>query len=184
MEQLRAIADSSSLIVLARQSALGLLERVLDKVAIIPEVENETVTEGQARGYADARQIALAIQEGYLVRIAPTNAEMRVAKALAARSSALSDTDCLILACARERKLTLIMEEQRGRNMAVAEGIDYVTIQVLPLHGYIKQQLSFDECNDLLGRIGKAMRTDASVRAVLHAAAREIRRLREQSGDK
>ncbi len=34
------------------------------------------------------------------------------------------------------------MEEQRGRNVAVAEGIPYMTLQVLPLHAFIVEKLT------------------------------------------
>jgi hypothetical protein len=78
--------------------------------------------------------------------------------------------------------LTLVMEEQRGRNVAVAHSIAYVTIQVLPLQGFISGQLSFDECDDLPARIGRAMRTDQAILTVLQTAASEIQRLRSAPG--
>ncbi len=80
--------------------------------------------------------------------------------------------------CAKERHLTLIMEDQRARSLTVAQSIADVTIQVLPLQGFIQQLLSFAECTDWLTRIGQARRTDSAVLSVLHAAAGEIHRLR------
>lgn len=70
------------------------------------------------------------------------------------------------------------MKEQRGRNVAVAHTIAYITIQVLPLHGFIAERLSFSECDDLLVRMGQAMHTDEPILAVLRTAAGEIQRLR------
>jgi hypothetical protein len=70
------------------------------------------------------------------------------------------------------------MEEQRGRNAAIAHGITYVIVQTLPLQGLIAHQLSFAECDDLLLRIGRAMRTDQAVLTILRTAAGEIQRLR------
>jgi len=178
MESVKAIADASSLIVLARQDALWLLQRVSGPVALVPDVETETVVQGKARGYADAERIEAAITAGQLVVISPTSAEARLASSLNQRAPALSRTDCLTLACAKERHLTLVMEDQRGQNVAVAQGIVYVTIQALPLQGLIAEGLSFAECDDLLTRIGSAMRTNPAILAVLRAAAAEIRRLR------
>lgn len=175
---MNAIADASSLIILARQDALWLLERTFDAVALVPEVEIETVIQGKARGYGDARRIEAAIAARRLAVLSPSPTEQQVATAIHQNASGLSRADCLTLACAKERDLTLIMEEQRGRNVAVAYGVNYVIIQVLPLQGLIARQLSFAECDDLLLRIGRAMRTDQSVLTVLRTAAEEIQRLR------
>ncbi len=175
---MNAIADASSLIVLARQNALWLLERVFGQVALVPGVEIETVTQGKAKGYTDAIQIETAITAGRLIVISPTAAEKRLALSLSRSAPALSRTDCMTLACAKERGLTLVMEEQRGRNVAVAHEIPYVTIQVLPLQGFITGRLSFAECDELLTRIGGAMRTDQAILTVLRTAASEIQRLR------
>jgi predicted nucleic acid-binding protein len=181
MEPIKAIADASSLIVLARQDALWLLQRVLGTVTLVPEVEVETVVQGKAKGYTDATRIESAIATGGLSIIAPTPAEKRLASSLGRSAPTLSRTDCLTLACAKERRLTLIMEEQRGRNVASANGIAYVIILVLPLQGFIAGNLTFAECDDLLTRIGAAMRTDRAILTILRAAADEIRRLRATS---
>jgi predicted nucleic acid-binding protein len=181
---MEAVADSSSPIVLARQDALWLLERIFQRVVIVLEVEDETAVQGKARGYADAERIDRAIQTGKLVVVTPTTPEKRLGASIIRRAPTLSRTDCLTLACAKERGLTLVMEEQRGRNVAVSQGISYMTIQVLPLHGFISQKLSFEECTDLLDRIGRAMHTDEAILTVLRAAAKEIQRLRSTRGEK
>ncbi|OIO91823.1 MAG: hypothetical protein AUK03_10590 [Anaerolineae bacterium CG2_30_64_16] len=175
---MNAIADASSLIVLARQDALWLLERTFGAVVLVPEVEFETVVQGKAKGYADAQRIEAAIAAQRLVVISPTTSERQWATAINQNAPNLSRADCLTLACAKERALTLVMEEQRGRNVAIAYGVTYVIIQVLPLQGLIARQLSFAECDDLLLRIGRAMRTDQAVLTVLRTAANEIQRLR------
>ena len=173
-----AIADSSSLIVLARLDALWLLKRVLGVVAILPEVQAETVTAGKAKGYGDALRIEAAIRGGDLVLVQPRQSEQGLALALGQSSSALSYTDCLTVMCARERLWTLIIEDQRARKAAAANGVEYVTLQALPLQGLIVYRLSYQECDDLLIRIGQAMYTDQAIVNAFRAAAREIHRLR------
>jgi predicted nucleic acid-binding protein len=175
-----AIADSSSLIVLARLDALWLLTRVCRSLALTTTVENETVIQGKAHGYTDATRIESAIRTGQFMVIAPTFAENRLATEWQRHSSALSHADCLTLACARERGITLIMEDQRARNVAISRKVPWVSIQALPLQAYTNNKLSFDECNALLGQIGEAMRSDRAVLAVLRSAAYEIRRLRSK----
>ena len=142
---------------------------------------SETVVQGKARGYADALLIEEAIVVGKLVVITPTATERSLADVLARSTPALSRTDCLSLVCAKEREMTLIMEERRGRNVAVTQGIKYVTIQVLPLQAFIAERLSFSECYEMLNRIGRAMRTDEALVATLQAAANEIQQLRSGS---
>ena len=136
---MEVIADSSSLIVLARLDALWLLERVFEYVAIVPEVEEETAIQGQARGYKDAERIALLVRSGKLVVVTPSSAERQLATEMVQCFTSLSHTDCLSLVCAKERKLILVMEEQRGRAVAVSEDIAYMTIQVLP-HSLINKK--------------------------------------------
>ncbi|MEW6365126.1 MAG: hypothetical protein AB1714_10870 [Acidobacteriota bacterium] len=177
---MKAIADASSLIVLSRIDALWLLKRLFGAMALIPGVEAETVVQGKARGYRDALRIEDAIRDKDLVVITLTDAEKHMAVSIRRSAPALSATDCQTIACAKERRIVLVMEEQRGRNIALAHGVEYMILQVLPLHGLIGGQVSFEECDDMLLRIGRAMHTDEAVITVLRAAAGEIRRLRAQ----
>ncbi len=117
---------------------------------------------------------------GELVVLTPTQAEEHRASALANRFAALSRSDGLTLVCAQERRLVLLMEDRRAKNVAIVEGIDYVTLQVLPLYGLIDGQMSLSECQDWLGRIGRGMHSDPAIVAVMHAAAKEIEKLRNE----
>jgi len=73
---MNAIIDASSLIVLAREDALWLLDRIFDIVGLTPDVERETVTQGKAKGYTDATRIEAAIVAGQLTVISPTEHEL------------------------------------------------------------------------------------------------------------
>jgi hypothetical protein len=166
--------------VLARLEALWLLERLFRRVALVPGVVGETVTQGKARGHADAVRIEAAVSHGQWVSVLPAASERRLAANLRSQAPALSKTDCITLACAKVRGLILLVEEQRGRHPTSAHGITFRTIQVLPLHGLIAEMLSVDECDSVLARIGQAMRTDQAIRAVLRASAGELGQLRSR----
>lgn len=175
---MNVLIDSSSLIILARLDALWLLERCFGVVGLVSSVYEETVVRGKAKGYADALRIEAAITGHALSTIRLTADESKLATTLKAASPALSRTDAETLVCAGERGLTLVIEERHGRRIARQQGIKYVTIQALPLHGLIERKLTFPECEDLLARIGAAMHTDMAIVNVLRVAAQEIAQAR------
>ena len=172
---LRLLIDSSSLIVLARVRALSALPDVYVSIGLIRSVYDEVVTEGQTKGFADTALVAKAVEAGWFSQIILTAEELRVADAFVKKASGISHTDAQTLACARSRKLTLLIEDRRVRNVARAEGISHITIQVFPLYGVVGRSLAAHG-DDLLTRIGRAMNTDLAVVEALRAAVREIDR--------
>jgi len=177
---LRLLIDSSSLIVLARVSALPALHDVYGVIGLIPSVHEEVVVQGQKKGFADAGVVKKAIEDGWFSPLMLTGEEQRFADALVKKTPGISHTDAETLACARSRKFTLLIEDRRARNVARAEDIPYITIQVFPLYGLLERTLPASLCDDLLVRIGRAMHTDLAVVEALRAAAQEIDRSRRK----
>jgi predicted nucleic acid-binding protein len=118
--RLRLLIDSSSLIVLARVKALSALHTVYGCVGLIQSVYEEVVLQGQEKGFADATVVAQAVEEGWLSQLTLTDEEQRVATTLLKKTSGISRTDAGTLACARSRRLTLLIEDRRARNVARA----------------------------------------------------------------
>lgn len=175
---MRLLIDSSSLIVLARVKALPALHAVYGSVGLIPSVYEEVVTQGQQKGFTDAEVVAQAVEDGWFSQFMLTQDDQRFAAALMKKTSGISCTDAETLACARSRKVTLLIEDRRARNVARTENIPYVTIQVFPLYGVVERTLTAAQGDDLLTRIGRAMNTDLAVVEALRAAVREIDRSR------
>lgn len=165
---------------LARQRALSALHNVYGTIGLIPSIYEEVVTQGQRQGFTDADIVAKAVADGWFSQLTLTAEERRFAETLAKKTPGISLTDAETLACARSRKLTLLIEDRRARNVARAENIPYITIQVFPLYGLLERKLSTSLCDDLLVRIGHAMHTDLAVVEALRAAAREIDRSRRK----
>lgn len=181
---MNAIADASSLIVLARMNGLSLVEQTLGSVGLTRPVEVEVVTAGKAKGYADAMRVEQAIAGGTLTVIDPTTSEQRQADRLLRQAPSLSRADCTTIACAHERSSLLLIEDQRARRVALAEGVRCVNIQMLPLYGYIHQKLPHDSAREWVTKIGQVMRTDPVVVDALTAAMDEIAQLRgEKRGE-
>jgi predicted nucleic acid-binding protein len=177
---LRLIIDSSSLIVLARLGALSALHDAYGVIGLTPSVHEEVVTQGQKKGFPDAGIVKQAVGDGWFSQLTLTAAEQRVTATILEKTSGISHTDAETLACARGRKLTLLIEDRRARNVARAEDIPYITIQVFPLYGLLERKLSASQCDDLLVRIGRVTHTDLAVVEALRAAAREISRTRRK----
>jgi predicted nucleic acid-binding protein len=177
---LRLLIDSSSLIVLVRVGALSPLYDIYGSIGLIPSVYDEVVTQGQKKGFSDANIVEKAVEDGWFSQLTLTQEEQRFAESLVKKTPAISQTDAETLACARSRKLTLLIEDRRARNVARAEAIPYITIQVFPLYGLLERKLPASQCDDLLVRIGRAMHTDLAVVEALRAAAREIDRSRRK----
>ena len=178
--RLRLLIDSSSLIVLARVKALSALHSVYGCVGLIQSVYEEVVLQGQEKGFADATVVAQAVEEGWFSKLTLTDEEQRVATTLLKKTSSISRTDAETLACARSRRLTLLIEDRRARNVARVEDIAYITIQVFPLYGVLEKTLTAAQCDALLTQIGHAMNTDLAVLEALRAAVREIDRSRRK----
>lgn len=166
---------------LARVGALPALRDVYGIIGFTPSVYEEVVTQGQKKGFADAGTVEKAIGEGWFSQLTLTATEQRFVAVILEKTSGISRTDAETLACARGRKLTLLIEDRRARNVARAESIPYITIQVFPLYGLLERKLSASQCDDLLVRIGRAMHTDLAVVEALRAAAGEIGRARKES---
>lgn len=163
---------------LARLNALGLLSRSYGRVGLTASVYTEVVTQGKEKGIPDALLVESAIENGDLLVLPLTTAEHRLAGTFAARLRGLSRTDCETLACAKTRALTLLIEDRRARNAARAQGVPYLTIQVLPLYSLVNGKVSVSECEQWVLKIGQAMQTDLAVVEALRTAIREIGRLR------
>jgi hypothetical protein len=124
--------------------------------------------------------VAKAVEDGWFSQLTLTTEEQRFASVLMKRTSGVSQTDAETLACAHSRQVTLLIEDRRARNVARAEDIPYVTIQVFPLYGIVESTLSAAQCDALLTRIGRAMNSDLAVVEALRAAVREIDRSRRK----
>jgi predicted nucleic acid-binding protein len=113
------VLDATPLIYLAKAGRLELLGEFAE--ARSPEaVYDEVVCEGIEAGYADARRVERAVEDGLItvVSVEPTDTLDRLDD-----NDALSETDAAVLALAESRGATAVIDEAHGRAVADAEGI-------------------------------------------------------------
>lgn len=114
------VFDATPLIYLAKVECVDVLDHLDD--CVIPErVSEEVVTTGIEHGYPDARRIERAVEQDiFAVRqVEATDMYRRLQ-----HNHNLSDADCAVLALASHTDGTAVMDEQYGRDVADAEGIE------------------------------------------------------------
>lgn len=114
------VFDATPLIYLASVERLSL---VVDRVSepVVPEpVHQEVVVDGIEGGHADARRVERAIETGALEVVPAPDTETfdRIAQ-----NERLTAADAAVLAIAASRDAVAVMDEQYGRDVADAEGI-------------------------------------------------------------
>ena len=112
------VADSGPLIHLAIVGQFHLLKRYFRELLIIPQVYDKIVTQGKGRpGDAELRQ---AVTDQWVMVEPVTNPA--AVKRLAA--SNISETDAAVVACAVEKKITLVLADDSDvRDLAEREGL-------------------------------------------------------------
>lgn len=117
------VLDATPLIYLAKAERLAVVETLEGARTVPRPVYRETVTEGIEAGYADARRIERAVEDGILEVVEVDLDESAFASRLA-RHSGLSDADIAVLACADARDAVAVMDEAAGRSAANVEGVE------------------------------------------------------------
>ena len=178
--EVRAVADSSSIIILAKLNELDTMYAVCGLVGLTDTVFREVVIEGKSRGKDDALVVEGAIKRDFITRVTMTPEQEKLARALHADVPACGLAECEAIAYAESEGILLLIEERKGRNLAMARGVQYTIVQLLPLKGYVEGKISRDKCDELLDRIAIAMNTDIALLNGLKAAVAAIERERRK----
>lgn len=117
------VFDATPLIYLAKAERLAVVETLEGARTVPRPVYRETVTEGIEAGYADARRIERAVEDGILEVVEVDLDDSEIASRLA-RHSGLSDADIAVLARADARDAVAVMDEAAGRSAASVEGVE------------------------------------------------------------
>lgn len=176
-----AVADASSLIVLAKVNALETLHAVYGVVAITDTVFREAVLVGQQLGKSDAWIIETALARGLLTRISLTVDEEVLAQSLHSSNPSLDLGECESIALAESRSVPLIIEDRKAKALAKARDIVYTIVQMVPFWGYIDGKVSYAQCLELMERIAIAMGTDVAVLNGMKGAVEALENERQEN---
>ncbi|MFQ6016191.1 MAG: hypothetical protein ACE5NP_12215 [Anaerolineae bacterium] len=179
-----AVADTSSLIVLAKVNALEMVHAVYGIVAITDTVFREVVLEGKKLGKSDAWTVEAALSKGLLARISLTSDEETLAKSLHASNPALDLGECETIVLAESRKVPLIIEDRKAKALARVRGLTYTIVQMVPFQGYVVGKVPYAQCLEQMERIGMAMSTDIAVLNGMRAAVEALERERPERGER
>ena len=114
------VFDATPLIYLAKVGMVSTIVAAREDCCTPDQVYEEVVEAGLRDGYADARRIQLAIEDGVLRRRSVSD-EARFARLR--ENQQLSDADAAVLTIAAETDGVAVMDERYDRAIADAEGI-------------------------------------------------------------
>jgi predicted nucleic acid-binding protein len=127
------VFDATPLIYLGKAERLTLVEKLPEQCVIPEPIHEEVVATGLAEGHADARRVERAIEDEILsvVPIDEGSTYERLRE-----NQHLSDADAAVLAVADAHDAVAVMDEQYGRDVASAEGIEtkgtaYLVLSIL-----------------------------------------------------
>jgi len=149
------VFDATPLISLASADRLELVSSLADSRCMPESVYDEVVTTGIEAGHADARRVERAVEDGMLAVEPDPDPEVPLVERLS-RAKALSEADVAVLALARERDGTAVMDEAYGRSVADTEGIQTRGTAYVVLHaqrsgriGPVESRAAIDDLLDV-----------------------------------
>lgn len=169
------IADASVIIALSKISRLGLLRQVVGVVIVSPVVKVEVVDKGVQISAPEVVYIQQALQERWLrvARLTVTEKEL-VQHLMATTRLHLGEAESL--AIAKQRNLTLLVDEKEARAAGRALGIGLMGSAGLLHEGFLKRELSLDELEDAVRELATVTWLSPDIVADILARAREVQR--------
>jgi len=141
------VFDATPLIYLATIDRLGMLTEFADDRVVPERVYEEVVTAGLDAGHADARRVERAIDEDILTVAAIE--DTATVERLEANDN-LSEADAAVLALTAHHDAIAVMDEQYGRDVAAAEGIETRGTAYLVLRSLKRGAITAEEARETI----------------------------------
>lgn len=141
------VFDATPLIYLATVDRLGMLTEFANDRVVPERVYEEVVTAGLDAGHADARRVGRAVDDDVLT-VAPTE-DTATFERLAANDN-LSEADAAVLSVAAYHDNIAVIDEQYGRDVAAAEGIETRGTAYLVLRSLHRDAITAEEARETI----------------------------------
>ncbi|MFB6150506.1 MAG: DUF3368 domain-containing protein [Haloarculaceae archaeon] len=141
------VFDATPLIYLATVDRLAMLAELPEECVTPRRVYDEVVVDGLEAGHADARRVERVV-EGDVLTVRPVEATEPFQRLEA--NDDLSPADAAVLAKAGSRNGIAVMDEQYGRDVAAAEGIETRGTAYLVLRSLQRGVITADEARETI----------------------------------
>jgi predicted nucleic acid-binding protein len=147
------VSDAGPLIHLAQIDKLHLLRRLFDHVSIVSEVKREAFDEGIRLGYADAKAIGKALDEGWLrVEDTPRSAASATRKLVKDENISLTDAKTLILA--RTSNAEILVDEKALSDLARMFGLKIWSTWTILLESLSRKIIKIEDIESAITELG------------------------------
>ena len=167
------VSDSGTLIHLAQTNQISLIKKIFGRALIVLPVKREVVDEGIRRAHPDARLVAEALAEGYIV-VRRTSSRLRSRASKLAKQENVSESDALTLLLGKTFKKPLLTDEKVLSMLAKMCSLEVWNTWTILLEALRKDLIEKSEIRKAIDELGqrrhKLSPTDA--KQILDAADR------------
>jgi len=170
-----AVTNASPLVLLGKLKKLGLLKELFGLIYMPPAVKVEVVDRGRESGAPDVFEVEKGLSEGWLKAVKLSSKQMQKVDRLM-RETGLGFGEAQSLVVAKDRELTIILDDREARAVAEAWDLELSgTIAVL-YEAFVKSLLDYDELVASLTELSKLMWVSTDVIAAVMKKAREVKK--------
>ena len=168
-----AVSDSGPLIHLAQTNQIRLLKHIFGSILIVPAVKREVVDEGIRGSYPDAKLVARALEEGYII-VRRTDSRISNRASRLAKREKISGADSQTLLLAKALRKPLLTDEKNLWTLAKMYGLDVWNTWTILLEALRTKVIEKHEIHQAISELGERRHKLSSTYAkqVLGAADR------------
>ena len=167
------VSDSGPLIHLAQTKQISLLKRIFGRVLIVVPVKREVVDEGIRGAYPDAKLVAEALAEGYIV-LQRTGRQLTSRAVKLAKQENVSESDAQTLLLAKRLKGPLLTDDKVLSMLAKMYSLEVWNTWTILLEALRKSLIEKSEIHEAIDELGERRHklSSGDAKQILDAADR------------
>lgn len=168
-------SNTTPLIGLAKIGRLKLLKEPYGTVIMPPFVKEECIDKGKVIGAPDAYEIEKAVQDGW-IKTATLERKWKTRVNNLMQRAPIGQGEAEAIVIAREKKLSVILDEADARAVARSLKIDHFGTAMVPYEAFVRGRISYDELVTILTDLSKVLWVSPAVIAEMFRRAQEARK--------